>query len=118
MALSKVKLSGSTNGRGIKVAAIATAGTSIHSTPSSAAITDEIWLYAFNSDAAAIVLSVEWGGTTDPDDLIKLSIPPQEPTLVVPGLVLSGTGSVASNVAAFAGTANKIIITGFVNRIS
>jgi hypothetical protein len=37
---------------------------------------------------------------------------------VVPGLILSGTGSAASTVAAFAGTTNKIVITGYVNRIS
>jgi hypothetical protein len=31
---------------------------------------------------------------------------------------LSGTGAAASTVAAFAGTTNKIVITGYVNRIS
>jgi hypothetical protein len=116
---SKVKLSGSTNGRGIKVAATATAGTTIHATGTSSSILDEIWLYAYNSDSAAIVLTIEFGGVSAPDDNIKLSIPATSGlTLVVPGLILSGTGSVASTVAAFAGTANKIVITGYVNRIS
>jgi hypothetical protein len=116
---SKVKLSGSTNGRGIKVAATATAGTTIHATGTSSSILDEIWLYAYNSDSAAIVLTIEFGGVSAPDDNIKLSIPATSGlTLVVPGLILSGTGSAASTVAAFAATADKIVITGYVNRIS
>jgi hypothetical protein len=116
---SKVKLSGSTNGRGIKVAATATAGTTIHATGTSSSILDELWLYAYNSDTAAIALTIEFGGVTAPDDNIKLSIPATSGlTLVVPGLILSGTGSAASTVAAFAATANKIVITGYVNRIS
>lgn len=117
-ALTKVKLSGSTNGRGIKVAATATAGTTIHATGTSSSILDEVWLYAYNDDTAAILLTVEWGGTSDPDDNIAVSIPAQSGlTLVVPGLILSGTGAAASTVAAFAGTANKVVITGYVNRI-
>ena len=116
---SKVKLSGSTNGRGILVAATASAGTTIHATGTSSSILDELWLYAYNSDTAAITLTIEFGGTTAPNDNIKLSIPATSGlTLVVPGLILSGTGAAASTVAAFAGTTNKIVITGYVNRIS
>lgn len=116
---SKVKLSGSTNGRGVKVVATATAGTTIHATSTSASVLDEVWLYAYNSDTTAITLTIEWGGTTSPDDQIKVSVPPTAGVmLVVPGLVLSGTGSAASTVAAFAGTTNKIVITGYVNRIT
>ena len=117
-ALTKVKLSGSTNGRGIKVAATATAGTTIHATGTSASVLDEVWLYAYNDDTAAIALTIEWGGVTDPDDTIVVSIPAQQGlTLVVPGLILSGTGAAASTVAAFAGTANKVVVHGYVNRI-
>lgn len=116
---SKVKLSGSTNGRGIKVAATATAGTTIHTTGTSASTLDEVWLWAYNSDTVAITLTVELGGATSPDDHIKRSIPPLSGAIiVVPGLVLSGTGSVGLTVAAFAGTANKIVVTGYVNRIA
>ena len=116
---SKVLLSGSTNGRGIKVAATATPGTTIHATGTSATILDEVWLYAYNDDAASIQLTIEFGNTTSPDDLISLTIPAKAGlTLVVPGLILSGTGAAASTVRAFAGTANKIVITGYVNRIA
>jgi hypothetical protein len=116
---SKVKLSGSTNGRGILVAATTSTGTTIHATGTSSTVLDEIWLYAYNSDTAAITLTIEFGGTTAPNDNIKLSIPANSGlTLVVPGLILSGTGSAASTITAFAGTTNKIVITGYINRIA
>jgi hypothetical protein len=117
-ALTKVKLSGSTNGKGVKVAATATAGTTIHTTGTSASVIDEVWLYAYNSDTTAVALTIEWGGVSAPDDNIKMNIPATAGlTLVVPGLILTGNGSAGSTVAAFAGTTNKIVITGYVNRI-
>jgi hypothetical protein len=36
----------------------------------------------------------------------------------VPGLILTGTGAAASTIRGYAGTTNKIVITGYVNRIS
>jgi hypothetical protein len=116
---SKVLLSGSTGGRLIKVAATATTGTTIHATGTSATIEDEIWLYAVNSDTTARKLTIEFGGTTAPDDLIELMIAAESGlVLVVPGLVLVGTGSAARTVTAFAATANVISIGGYVNRIT
>ena len=113
---TKVKLSARTNGRGVLVAATATAGTSIHVTGT--ANIDEVWLYAYNSDTVARLLTIEWGGVTAPNDNQKITIPPQSGlTLVVPGLTLLPSGSTLT-VAAFAATANVIVITGFVNRIS
>lgn len=119
MALTKVHLSGSTGGRQIKVAATATAGTTIHATGTSSSTIDEVWLYATNQDASSIVLTLEFGGTTDPDDLITMSIPPKTgDTLICAGRILSGDGASARTIRAFAGTANKVMIGGYVNRIS
>ncbi len=116
---TRVPLSGSSNGRGIKVVATASTGTTIHATGTSASVYDEIWLYAYNSDTTARLLTVQFGGTTSVDDDIKLTIPSQVGlTLVVPGLTLTGTGSVASTVYAYAATTNVITIQGYVNRIS
>ena len=116
---SKVNLSGSTGGRLIKVAATATTGTTIHATGTSSSILDEIWLYAVNSDTTARKLTIEFGGTTSPDDLIELTVAAESGlVLVVPGLTLVGTGSAARTVTAFAATANVISIGGFVNRIT
>jgi hypothetical protein len=117
--LTKVKLSGSTNGRGIKVAATATAGTTIHTTGTSATTQDLVTLYAYNSDSAVVALTIEFGGASAPDDYITLSVPSKQGlTLVVPGLPLTGDGSSGLTVAAFAGVANKIVIFGDVNRIA
>ena len=116
---SKVKLSGSTNGRGILVAATATVGTTIHATGISATVFDEIWLYVTNNDTVVVTLTIEFGGTTNPNDVIVLAVPPKSGlTLIIPGLVLSGTGSVVTTITAFASTANKLVITGYVNRIA
>ena len=117
-ALTKVKLSGSTNGRGIKVAATGSTGTTVHATGTSSSILDEVWLWATNQDTAAIVLTVEAGGTSDPDDRISVTIPAKQGlTVVIPGLVYTGTGAAATTITAFAGTTNKVMLHGFVNRI-
>ena len=115
----KVLLSGSTQGKAIKVVATASVGTTIHATGTSATIEDEIWFYAYNSSSAAVVLTIQFGGTTAVDNDIKLSIPATSGlTLVTPGLILTGTGSAANTVAAYAATANVITISGYVNRIT
>ena len=116
---TKVKLSESTTGRMIKVAQTATAGTLIHATGTSSTIIDEVWLYAVNSDTTARKLTIEFGGVSAPDDLIELTIAAESGlVLVIPGLMLTGTGSAAVNVRAFAATANVISISGYVNRIT
>lgn len=116
---SKELLSGSTQGKGVKVAATSTAGTTIHTTGTSATIKDELWLYAVNSDTTARLLTVEFGGTTSPDNVIQQTIPPQSGLmLLVPGITLNGDGSSGAVIRAFAATANVIVIYGFVNRIT
>ena len=116
---SKVLLSGSTEGKAIKVVATASTGTTIHATGTSATTEDEIWLYAYNSSTAGVILTLQYGGTTAVDNDIKISIPATSGlTLVVPGLILTGTGSAANTVYAYAGTANVITINGYVNRIA
>lgn len=108
-------LSGSTNGRNIKVVATATLGTTIHTAVSGTDDIDEIYLYAVNSDTTARKLTIEFGGVTDPDDLIEQTIPAESGLeLIVPGLPLQN-GLV---VTAFAATANVILISGHVYRIT
>lgn len=113
----KRKLSGSTDGLGIKVVATATAGTAIHTAVAgtTAGTFDEIWLYAYNGDTVDRVLTLEWGGVAVPDNNIVVTIPSKTGlTLVAPGLILQN----AKAVAAFASAANVITITGFVNSIT
>ena len=111
----KAKLSGSTNGRNIKVAATATAGTLIHTAVSGTTDFDEIWLWATNTTTTDVVLTIEFGGTTSPDDHIIQTIPAKSGlVLICPGLVLQNS----TVVRAFAGSANVINIDGFVNKIT
>lgn len=113
---TREKLSASTNGRGIKVVATASTGTTIHATGTTAK--DEIWLYAYNSAATPQLLTIQFGGTTSVDDDIKLNIPSQSGlTLVVPGLTIVPSGS-AITVYAYAATTNVVTIQGYVNRIT
>lgn len=116
---TKTLLSGSTQGKAITVAATASTGTTIHATGTSSSIIDEIWLYAYNSSTGPVALTIQYGGTTAVADDIKIDIPPTSGlTLVVPGLILTGTGAAANTVRAYAGTASVITINGYVNRIS
>jgi hypothetical protein len=110
---TKQQLSGSTSYRGILVAATATPGTIIHT--ASPTDVDEVWLYAYNSSGSAVLLTIEYGGTTVPNDNIKISIPPTCGLVpVVVGIPIKDS----LVIRAFAATANVIVLFGFVNRIS
>ena len=114
MAITKEILSGSTNGRLIKVAATATPGTTIHTAVAGASSKDEIWLWAVNSDTVDRKLTIEYGGVASPDDLIEVTVPAESGLLlIVPGLVLQNS----LVVKAFAASANVVMVGGFVNRI-
>lgn len=114
-AIAKRVLSGSTNGKGIKVAATATLGTTIHAAVSGTSDVDEIWLYAYNSDTADRLLTIEFGGATDPDNVMKITLPAKTGYVpVVKGLILQNSLSVT----AFCDSANKVTLTGFVNRLT
>lgn len=111
---SKLKLSGSTDGKGILIPAVATPGTIIHTAIAGTVHMDEIWLYATNNHTAALALSLEFGGTSAAD-LIQLSVPSKTGLfLIIPGFVLNN-GLI---VRAFAQTTNLISIHGWVNRIT
>ncbi len=110
---TKVKLSGSTVGKNIKVAATSTPGTVIHD--AHATSMDELWVYACNTDTVARKLTVELGGVTSPDDTVEINLPPEcGYVLVIPGIPLTGS----AGVKAFASVTNVVIVAGFVNRIA
>lgn len=115
--LTREKLSGSTNGKSIKIVATATAGTTIHTAVTGSTSWDEIYVWITNTSANAVNLTIEFGGVTDPDNLIvkTLSIPPNSPPIpVLTGQMLQN----ALVVGMFAGTANVLLATGYVNRIA
>ena len=115
---SKNILSGSTNGRPILVAQTAIAsGTTIHTGPTATTSFDEIWLYAMNTSTASKKLTVGWGGVTDPNDLIEVTIAAESGlVLIAPGLILKGNAT-ALIVKASAADATSINIHGYVNNI-
>jgi len=113
----KRKLSGSTDGKPIKVAATGTAGTTIHTAVAgtTAGTFDEVWLFAYNGGTAAETLTIEFGGVSVPDQNIVCTLAVKSGLqLVVPGLILQN-GMV---VGAFATDANVVTISGYVNTLT
>jgi len=117
MAMYLRKLSGSTDGKPILVVATATAGTTIHTAVAgtTTGTFDKIWIWAYNGHTADVVLTIEFGGATVPDQNIIQTIPFQQGVfLVVPGLILQNT----MVVKAFASVASQITLNGFVEAIT
>ena len=113
----KRKLSASTDGKGIKIAATSTPGTLLHTAVAgtTAGTYDEIWLEAFNSDTVDRVLTIEFGDTTVPDHNIVVTIPHQAGLImVVNGLILQN----GATVNGFCPTANVLTVSGWVNSIT
>jgi hypothetical protein len=105
------KLSGSTDGRQIKVGATATPGTLIHTAQVSTADEDFIFLNAMNSSATSVKLTLEHGGVTAPDDLTEITLPGEI------GWIPVMQGHPLRNsllLRAFADTANVILLNGYV----
>tara|TARA_B110001454_G_C12424454_1_gene310795 strand:+ start:60 stop:416 length:357 start_codon:yes stop_codon:yes gene_type:complete len=112
---TKQKLSGSIDGKGIKISSnTAGSGVTVHTAVSGTTDFDEVWLYAYNSSSASVNVTVEFGGTTSPDNTISQSVPAQSGLyLLVPGLPLQNGGVVT----AYASVVNVATLYGFVNRI-
>jgi hypothetical protein len=112
---TKEFLSGSVNGRPIKVTATVVGfADTIHTAVAGVLSKDEVWLYVSNNHTASVELIVAYGGTSSPDDYIIATLTAKQGLyLVVPGLVLNN-GLV---VKAFASVADVLTISGFVNRI-
>lgn len=109
--------SGSTQGFPIKIAATATAGTTLHTTGTSATIIDEITVYAQNNHTADVDLTLEVGDATAPDhNVVVTAIPFKKGQVLIGVFRLSGSGSVAATLKAFASVANVISINAHVTR--
>lgn len=110
----KRKLSGSTDGKPIKVAATAPTGTTIHTAVAStvAGTWDEVWLLAYNNSSVAVVLTIVIG---DSDLPIVMTLPSKVGLIPIrPGIPLQNS----QVITAYADTANVIGIEGFVNAIT
>lgn len=112
---TKIPLSGSTDGRGILIAATATPGTLLHTAQAGVLGSDEVFVFAVNSQASSVKVTLEWGGVTSPNDLIEQDVPGESGLfLLAPGIVLRN-GLV---IRAFAATGNVVVAFGYVNQIT
>jgi len=105
-------------GLGTLVVATATLGTTIHTGANVATTIDEVWLYANNTHSSAVTLTIEFGGVADKDKIqTSLALSPGGLYLICAGLPLQGN-TTPKVITAFAGTASKVGIFGYVNRIT
>lgn len=116
MADTLIKLSGSTNGLGVKVTGIsAAADVTVHT--AHATSLDFVTLWAVNQDAdgETRTLTIAFGGETDPDNLISVPIPAKVgPVMIADRLPI--TGSLV--IGAWADEANDVMVYGHVVRVS
>jgi hypothetical protein len=116
--ISRIILSGSTNGLGIKVTGTGTGSTvTVHTAIAGVTSYDLVTLWAVNNDGdgETRTLTVEFGGVTDPDNLIVLPVPCKVgPVLVCTDLPLRNT----LVVKAFADEANDVQVYGSVLRVT
>lgn len=116
--VSNELLSGSTNGLAVKVTGTGTVSSvTVHTAISGTTSYDLVTLWAQNNDAdgETRTLTVEFGGTTDPDNLIVVPVPCKVgPVLVCTRLPLRN----GLAVKAFADEANDVQVYGEVQRVT
>lgn len=104
-------LSESSEGLPINVAATSSPGTAVHSVPNLNGEIHEIWLFANNTSASDVDLTLEFGDTTNTHTIVH-TIPAKESVQVSHGTMLGE----AKIIRAYAGTGDVIRITGTVYR--
>lgn len=105
-------LSGSTQGKGIKVTGTSSAAdVTIHTAVSGTTDIDLVTLWAVNQDAdgETRTLTIAWGAETTPDNLITVSIPAKVGMVLVADQVPLQNGLV---IGAWADEADDVIVYG------
>ena len=117
MAITKIPLSGSTDGKMIQ--AVGTLHTTLHTASSTATDIDEIWIWATNIYTADYEIDVGWGAPGSATSNNTFTVPTEAGLyLVAPGLVLEGKASFPKAVTAYAADSDRINFVGYVNRHS
>ena len=107
-------LSGSTNGRGQKLTGTNDGGAVVvHTAVAGTTSHDVIWIWAMNTSASDVTVTVEWGGTTAVDDIVTVSVPASSKYLLIDGWVLRN----GLTVRMFASAANVVSIYGYVQNV-
>ena len=109
-------LSESTSGRQIKVTSTTSSGaTAIHTAVSGSDAVDFITIEACNTHSTDVTLTLEWGGTTSPDDHIDLIITRKTGSVtVVSNRMMNG----GLTISAYASVADVITIGGDVRQVT
>lgn len=112
--ISKIQLSASADGDGIRVSTaspIDGSDTTIHTAVSGTTDIDLVTLYAYNNHTASVVLHLQWGDSTDS---IKQTLAPQDGlVLLVADMAISDSNVVTAS----ASTVDVVTIFGSVNRV-
>ena len=109
------KLSGSTDGKGIKVTGTTSAAdVTIHTATAGAGDIDLITLYAVNQDTANRDLTIAWGAETDPDNLMTVTVPFKAGPVLICDRVPIMNSLV---IGAWASAANVVMVYGYVSRV-
>ncbi len=113
---TKLPLSASVDGKRILITATTSASANpIHTAVAGEAALDEVWIYAYNEATSSLECSILWGGTVEPDDVVRITLPSQVGrTLIIDGVLLQNS----LTIEAYAQVASLITIDGFVNRIT
>lgn len=107
-------LSGSTDGQPIKVTGDATGSSvTVHTAVAGTSSFDEIYIFANNTTTTAVDVTIEFGGTTAGDKIIR-TIPAKTTKLIVEGAPLQND----KVVTAFASTVDAINLYGKVGTTS
>lgn len=114
--IEKRKLSASTDGQPISIAATSSPGTTLHT--AQAGTTDgqydEVWLWAANVSGSACDLVLQFGGTGS-SDVITIPLPAESGLLLVcPGIPLQNSKIVRG----YAEVAAAVNVVGYVNRLT
>ena len=111
MAITRVKLSGSTNGLGIGTL-VTGAPTTIHTSTTAANTSDEVHIWFANMSSSTVTTTIYFGATGHP---VPIEVPPGVgPYLAIPGFFLTGGLVVSARVE----TAANMLAYGFVNRLT
>lgn len=116
MNYSKISLTGGADFVPIKVHATAIAsGTVVHTAGAALPAFDEVYVNVTNTDGSDRLLTLAYGGTTDPDNLLTKTVTVSAlsgPTPVLLGQPMTN----AKVLLASCDVADKLTLSGFVNR--
>lgn len=105
-------LSASTNGRYISITATATLGTLCHTAVTGTVRWDKVWLYATNTSAVQVLVTVEFGGVGTANNVLTLVAAQSQANLIY-GIPLQN----ALTVTVFAATTAVINVGGFIEQV-